>query len=335
MPLRKPTVVTFDVTYNCNLDCKMCQTKHYYDDGSFGKQLSKDDIITAAKRLHGEVGGVEVFRFIGAEPLLHPDIIEIVREVSKVAATWITTNGTLLTDEMSEKLIGAGLSILVVSLDGPKSNSTEFRGEAAFEECLKGLRTFDKINKSVGKKVSVEVSNTITSANYNKLFAVDKLLKGLDVSFGAEMIHVMRPYAEGDNWNGQKIDYLGTGDVDEGKALNIWQTYIFRLQYHLILSKQKPLLLRPLYVPVAQLKYILRKLKNILSYSTCYRPAEHFNVRADGKIYACEFLRPAAIGDIHDAELWNTKARLEMVETSEKGTMAICKKCNKIGKYRL
>ncbi len=53
------------------------------------------------------------------EPLLHPDIVEMVALAEELGArTELITNGLLLDQEMAEGLVQAGLDTLVISVDG-------------------------------------------------------------------------------------------------------------------------------------------------------------------------------------------------------------------------
>jgi radical SAM protein with 4Fe4S-binding SPASM domain len=70
----------------------------------------------------GFKGKIKVLRFVGiGEPLLHKDIVEMVSYTSsrKIAdKIEMLTNAALLTPKMSDALLSAGLSRLVISLQG-------------------------------------------------------------------------------------------------------------------------------------------------------------------------------------------------------------------------
>jgi MoaA/NifB/PqqE/SkfB family radical SAM enzyme len=76
------------------------------------------------------------------EPLFHPKIVNMVARAKALGTTVeLITNGTLLTQEMSRQLIGAGLDMLWVSLDGATPESyADVRLGAALPEVLTNLR---------------------------------------------------------------------------------------------------------------------------------------------------------------------------------------------------
>jgi len=78
------------------------------------------------------------------EPLSHPSIVDMVARVKALDATVeLITNGTLLTREMSRRLIEAGLDMLWVSLDGATPESyADVRLGAALPEVLANLANF-------------------------------------------------------------------------------------------------------------------------------------------------------------------------------------------------
>jgi MoaA/NifB/PqqE/SkfB family radical SAM enzyme len=116
-PLR-PLLVFLNVTRRCNLACGYCNE---YDDKSPPVPLEVlMERIDHLARLR-----TVIVTLNGGEPLLHPDVVEIVayiRERGMVAA--VNTNGFLLTQEMIEGFNRAGLHTLQLSTDAVNANAT-------------------------------------------------------------------------------------------------------------------------------------------------------------------------------------------------------------------
>lgn len=151
LPLATPLVVQIFPVYACNFKCNYC---------IFPVELSKRGFISDTivmdidlfKRCVDDFSNfpdkLKVLRFVGiGEPLLHKNISEMVRyAVSKDVANVveIITNGALLTPHISDELIAAGLSRLVVSLQGtsPEKYRQVCGADMDFDAFLDNLKYF-------------------------------------------------------------------------------------------------------------------------------------------------------------------------------------------------
>ncbi len=88
---RKPLQCSLYVTDRCNLDCSYCTE---YDNSVPHPPLA--DLKMWLRKIR-ELGTMRI-ALVGGEPLLHPDIVEVVRYCRELGfATSLTTNGFLLT----------------------------------------------------------------------------------------------------------------------------------------------------------------------------------------------------------------------------------------------
>ncbi|MEA3348506.1 MAG: radical SAM protein, partial [Pseudomonadota bacterium] len=125
LPLDTPYVVQIFPIYACNFKCNYCIFSIAKDKRNFiSDKISMD--FALYKKCIDELAAfpnkIKVLRFVGiGEPLLHKDIARMIEYATskKVANTVeILTNAALLTPKMSDALIAAGLSRLVVSVQG-------------------------------------------------------------------------------------------------------------------------------------------------------------------------------------------------------------------------
>jgi len=84
------------------------------------------------------------------EPLLHPGIVDMVARVKPLSTSVeLITNATLLTPDLSKRLITAGLDILWMSLDGATpDNYADIRLGAALPQVLENIASFRKVQYS-------------------------------------------------------------------------------------------------------------------------------------------------------------------------------------------
>jgi MoaA/NifB/PqqE/SkfB family radical SAM enzyme len=108
---RKPLQCSLYVTDRCNLDCAYCTE---YDNSR--PHPSLDDLKKWIRKIR-ELGTMRI-ALVGGEPLVHPNIVELVRYCRELGfATSLTTNGFLLTRELVQQLEDAGLQVMQISVD--------------------------------------------------------------------------------------------------------------------------------------------------------------------------------------------------------------------------
>lgn len=114
---RAITYLRISLTDRCNLRCVYCMPKEGLRWQARTEQLSVDEIVrvvkTAAQR------GVKRVRLTGGEPLVHPQVVEIVRSIAsipEIEEVSLTTNGMML-ERLSQPLAEAGLKRVNISLD--------------------------------------------------------------------------------------------------------------------------------------------------------------------------------------------------------------------------
>lgn len=162
-------VVVWNCTRQCNLSCIHCYA-------SSDNSKSADEMNTEA----GEAFirdladfGVPVILFSGGEPLLRKDLFQMVGIAREYGMkTGLSTNGTLITDEIARELSRLGFGEVGISLDGIGVNNDHFRGkQGAFEAALNGIR------KCIALGIRVSLRLTITRHNYQDIPAIFKLVE--------------------------------------------------------------------------------------------------------------------------------------------------------------
>ncbi len=135
----QPTVCTLQLTTRCQANCIHCSAARFArrDGGELPTDFWKD-IVRQSEAL----GAVTII-FTGGEPLLRPDIYELIEWVDKdEAVPLIFSNGLLLTDENVKKLADAGLWAIHISLDSPDSEAHDSmrRVPGCFGKAIEGLK---------------------------------------------------------------------------------------------------------------------------------------------------------------------------------------------------
>lgn len=110
----KPLYVKIKINYGCNLKCEMC--KHWRETREAPIAMERfKQVITEL----GELGCKKI-HFSGGEPMLRPQLPDLVAHATDLGMrVTLTTNGTLIDKEKAKALITAGLRGVNVSIDSP------------------------------------------------------------------------------------------------------------------------------------------------------------------------------------------------------------------------
>ena len=144
------------LTDKCNLRCSYCMPE------DFNKWIPSNEHLTTAELVEAigiavEAGITEV-RLTGGEPLLRPDIVEIVRQINTLPhppEISMTTNGIALA-KIAQDLVDAGLERINVSLDTLRPERfKEITKRDRFDEVMAGLEAAKRAGLSPIKINSV------------------------------------------------------------------------------------------------------------------------------------------------------------------------------------
>lgn len=167
----KRPVVVFNSTKRCNLRCVHCYSR---SDCS----IDTDELSTAeALSLISDLAdfGSPALLFSGGEPLLRPDLFELIEEAARFKVrTVISSNGTMITPEIAKRLKGSNLSYAGISIDGLSATHNRLRGSAnAFEQTMRGIRNCQDASLKVGLRFTINKYNAAEISDIFELIAAE------------------------------------------------------------------------------------------------------------------------------------------------------------------
>ncbi|MFB3779150.1 MAG: radical SAM/SPASM domain-containing protein [Bryobacteraceae bacterium] len=204
-----------ETTAKCNLYCPMCPRE-------IRKQPKEDMAAEIFDRLVAESGrSAEHMMLIGlGEPLLDPLIFDRIEHCARHnISTLLSTNGTLLDQAASARLLASPIEHVTLSFDGATRESFEFyRKGARFEAVRDNFLRFARMKKERGSRVQVVVQMVRMERNAGE---VDEFLRfwrgqpGVDqVRVKEDETNLMRPSAGHDaaDWK-HPCHYLWRGPL--------------------------------------------------------------------------------------------------------------------------
>jgi heme b synthase len=172
-------LIAWEVTRSCNLACKHCRAEAHAAPypGELSTAEAKSLIETFSET------GRPIIIFTGGEPMLRPDLYELIRHArAQGLPCALSPNGTLITAETAAEIRDSGVERCSISLDGPDEASHDaFRGvPGAFAASLQGIAHL----KAAG--VPFQINTTVTKANLHSF----KDIFGLCERLGAAAWHI-------------------------------------------------------------------------------------------------------------------------------------------------
>ena len=160
-------LVVWNVTNRCNLRCQHCYINA--EDQQYKNELSTEEARVFIKDLAQMQAPVLLFS--GGEPLIRKDIIELGKMAAELGLRpVISSNGTLIDDELAKKIKDAGFQYVGISIDGAPATHDQFRNrQGAFEAALNGIRACMNNGIKTGIRFTV---NRLNQADLPEVFDI-------------------------------------------------------------------------------------------------------------------------------------------------------------------
>ena len=171
-----PPILVIELTNQCNIDCIMCPTKYNRTNGYMDFKLYVKIINQAKNALKA------IQLYFRGEPLLHPNLIEMVEYAKENtnARVILSTNATLLTKELSEKIIKSKLDDIVFSIDGDTKHTYEkIKIGANYDNVIENVRDFITLKNKMKGNINIIIKLIQLYLNETEIEAFERKWKKL------------------------------------------------------------------------------------------------------------------------------------------------------------
>jgi len=149
--------------YECNNNCRFCY------DGGYKRTLPPMTTDQVKKELREAASrGSSIVDFMGGEPTIRKDIIQLVRYAKKLGFKTIsvTTNGKMFYyEEFVKKMVNAGLNSVIFSIHGHKAELHNYLTQSnSYDYVVQGIKNLKKF-----PKIYICTNTVIVKDNYKHL----------------------------------------------------------------------------------------------------------------------------------------------------------------------
>jgi len=159
---RHPVLAHIIPIRRCNLSCTYCNE---FDD--YSKPVHKEEMFNRIDQLADL--GISIVTISGGEPLLHPDLDDLIRHLRRRGViAGLITNGYLLTVDRIERLNRAGLEQLQISIDNLQPDEVSKKSLKVLDKKLQMLAEHAEFGVNINSVVGSGISHprdAITVAN--------------------------------------------------------------------------------------------------------------------------------------------------------------------------
>jgi len=149
---RPPFILILSPTLNCNLRCKGCYTLGY----GMRHELdlaTTDRILTECEEL-----GIYFVTILGGEPLVYPHLFALIERHPDIFFQ-VYTNGTLLTQEIANRLADYGNVAVVLSIEGGEKETDAWRGKGVYKKIMAAFEHLSTAGIVTGTSATVTRQN--------------------------------------------------------------------------------------------------------------------------------------------------------------------------------
>lgn len=177
-----PSQVIVDATEVCNLACVHCPHPEFkksvhYTGGYLEPELNAKMVDEV--RTDGE--NCQYIRYTSnGEPLVHPQIFEMLEYAVKRSETWVTltTNGTIMKERRLESLLASGLHMVDVSIDAFKEETyAKIRVNGDLEKTRANVMKLLELRERAKSKTKIVVSFVEQPGNRDEAEDFDRFWK--------------------------------------------------------------------------------------------------------------------------------------------------------------
>jgi len=130
--ISSPNLMVISPSMRCNISCVGCYAGNYTKKDDLNPEIV-DRVISEAKDL-----GTRFFVITGGEPFFYKPLLDLIEKHNDVSFQ-VYTNGTLIDEEMADRIVELGNVAPAISIEGFRKETDERRGAGTFDRVMRAM----------------------------------------------------------------------------------------------------------------------------------------------------------------------------------------------------
>ncbi|MBP7088426.1 MAG: radical SAM protein [Candidatus Omnitrophica bacterium] len=177
-PIAKPYWIYLSLSHRCTHHCQMCGVVKILKDYELPTEV--------AKRIFDEIYHWNwdcVIMLTGGEVFLRQDVFELIEHaVTRGLKIEAVSNGSLIDDNLAQRIIRSGLQNIAISIDGAQESTHDFiRQPGSHKKALESLELLVAAKKKLGYGPQISAWTTIMKENVRELSDIIGLVRNIGV----------------------------------------------------------------------------------------------------------------------------------------------------------
>ena len=195
-----PLFVSVEPASICQLRCPACPVGRDERGKVKGERFMPREVWERTLEQVKDTAHTIQFYFQG-EPLLNKDLPRMIQEAHEAGLyTIVSTNGQAMTPEMAEELVKAGLSRIIVSMDGlTEASYGAYRVGGSLEKCKAALRYLREAKDKLDGHMTIELQCLRLKTNEHEWREFRRVYKALGADCLVFKTAQLYDYSEGNN----------------------------------------------------------------------------------------------------------------------------------------
>jgi MoaA/NifB/PqqE/SkfB family radical SAM enzyme len=188
-----PIVVNFDLTNNCNYNCRFCMFSENRERADKtgelfreGKESLPEGYALTLPKLWKDWGVKAVCLAGGGEPTLHPDYLPFIKECkAQGLELGLVSNGYVIDNLEAMKIISDSCKFVGFSIDaGNEKDYQQTKGvpKERFSKVISNIRNLSAVKEAFRSNVQIGYKFLLDEKNYNSIYEAIKLASEIGVN---------------------------------------------------------------------------------------------------------------------------------------------------------